>query len=136
MNDRATRRFGLMATLVLAAAALALTGCATVGASSTRYVGAPTFPAGDPARVEILRREPRRPHDQLGEVVLRPSGNPEVSELEAALRREAAKLGADAAVVVQDRTRRMGTFVSGPWWSRQASPVYGRVIVAVAIRYR
>lgn len=136
MIDRVTWRLGLAATLALAMTVLTSTGCSTVGASSTRYVGTPTFPASDPARVEILRREPRRSHEQLGEVVLRPSGSPEVAELEAALRREAAKLGADAAVVVRDHTKRMGTFVSGPWWSRHAQPVYGRVIVAVAIRYR
>jgi hypothetical protein len=59
-----------------------------------------------------------------------------VERLERALREEAATLGAEAAVVVRDSTRRVGTFVTGPWWSRSHTPVYGRVIVAVAIRYR
>ncbi len=136
MRKRTGGRLGLAATVALTMAALSSAGCSTFGASSTRYVGAQTFPASDPARVEILRREPRRAHDQLGEVVLRPSGNPDAAELEAVLRREAAVLGADAAVVVRDQTRRIGTYVSGPWWSRHAHPVRGRVIVAVAIRYR
>lgn len=114
----------------------ALAGCATVSVSSSRYLGVPAAAPTDPARVEILRREPRRRHVQIGEVVLRPSGDPEVERLERALREEAATLGAEAAVVVRDSTRRVGTFVTGPWWSRSHTPVYGRVIVAVAIRYR
>lgn len=120
----------------LAAGALMVVGCATVSVESHRYLGAPTFAPTDPARVEILRREPRRPHEQLGEIVLQPSGDPGVAQLEQALRAEAAKMGADAAVVVSDRTRRIGSYVSGGWWTRRAYPVYGRVIVAVGVRYR
>jgi hypothetical protein len=118
-----------------AAAVLLLTGCSTVSADSQRYIGAPAFPPSDPAKVEILRHEPKRPHERLGEVVLKPSGNPDVAEIEKALRDEAAKLGGDAAVLVYDKTRRMGTVVTGSWWVRYATPIYGRVIVAVAIKY-
>ena len=55
--------------------------------------------------------------------------------MEAKLRLAAARMGADAAVIVADRMRYMGAFVSGPWWDREISPIYGRVIIAVAIRY-
>ena len=34
------------------------------------------------------------------------------------------------------RPRRIGTVVEGRWWNRTARPIYGRKIVAVAIRYR
>lgn len=119
-----------------AAAVLLLTGCSTVSADSHRYIGAPAFPPSDASRVEILRHEPKRPHERLGEIVLKPSGDPDVAEIEKAMREEAARLGGDAAVLVFDRTRRMGTVVSGNWWVRYARPVYGRVIVAVAIRYK
>lgn len=121
---------------VLVLSALALNGCATVNASSERYLGVPQVAPTDPASVEILRREPKRPHVQIGEVSLSPSGGAAVADLERALRVEAAKLGADAAVVVQDRTKRVGTFVSGGWWMHQRTPVYARQIIAVAIRYR
>lgn len=121
--------------LALPLATLALAGCATVSVSSMRYLGVPQFSPTDPATVEILRHVPRRPHEKLGEVFLRPSGNPPVAEMEQALRGEAAKMGADAAVVVYDRFRRIGTVIQGPWWARSSSPVYGRTIVAVAIRY-
>ena len=80
--------------------------------------------------------EPRRPHEKLGEVYLEPSGNPAVAEMEQAIRTEAAKLGADAAVLVYDRTKRIGTVYQGPWWARSSYAVYGRRIVAVAIHYR
>ncbi len=135
MRVRDSRIGRLTALAALTAGALALSGCATVSVSSSRYLGMPVAAPTDPAGVEILRREPRRRHVQIGEVILRPSGDPEVAKLERALREEAAALGADAAVVVRDTTRRMGSFVSGPWWSRSHTPVYGRVIVAVAIRY-
>ncbi len=74
--------------------------------------------------------------DRLGHVFVEPSGNPPVEEIEQAIRAEAAKLGADAAVPVFDRTRRIGRVDEGPWWDRRSFPVYGRKIVAVAIRYR
>ena len=129
-----TRRIGVVAALVLAT--VGLSACSTVSVSSTRYLGVPQFAATDPNSVEILRREPRRPHEKLGEVYLEPSGSPPVAEMEQAIRREAAKLGADAAVLVYDRTKRIGTVYQGPWWARSSYAVYGRRIVAVAIRYR
>lgn len=124
------------AVLTLAVLGLAVAACSTVSVESKRYLGVSVVAPTDPARVEILRHEPRRPHDRLGEVALSPSGNPPVSEMEAALRGEAARLGADAVVLVQDKTRRMGSFVTGPWWARSHTPVLQRLIIAVAIRYR
>jgi len=122
--------------LVAVALAAGSVSCSSVSASSERLVGAPTFPPTHPESVLILPREPRKPHDRLGHVYIEPSGQPEVTEIEQAIRKEAAKLGADAAVIVLDRTRRIGTVYQGPWWDRTAYPVMGRKIVAVAIRYR
>ena len=125
-----------LALAALAAAfAVPLSGCATIDVASERYLGVPQFAPSAPASVEILRREPKRPHVQLGEVFLSPSDGAQVADIEKALREEAAKLGADAAVVVQDKTKRIGTWVTGSWWVRYHTPVYGRQIVAVAIRY-
>jgi hypothetical protein len=133
MTTAALRRFGMLAGLALVT--VGITGCATVSVSSTRYLGVPQFAPTDPASVEILRHIPRRPHEKLGEVFLQPSGNPPVAEMEQALRGEAAKMGAEAAVIVFDRFKRIGTVIQGPWWARSSYPVYGRTIVAVAIRY-
>ncbi|HVN75620.1 MAG TPA: hypothetical protein VMT19_04830 [Thermoanaerobaculaceae bacterium] len=134
MRDRVWRGAAAASILLLAVGCLA--GCTTISVSSTHYLGVPEFPATDPGAVEILRQPPRRPHERLGEVVLAPSGSPSVAEMEQAIRVEAARMGADAAVLVFDKTRRIGTVVEGPWWSRTARPIYGRRIVAVAIRYR
>lgn len=120
------------------AAALALTcvGCSSVSASSERILGAPAFAPSSPASVVILRREPRKPHDRIGHVFIEPTGHPPVEEIEQAIRAETARLGGDAAVIVLDRTNRIGRVYEGPWWDRRAYPVFARKIVAVAIRFR
>ena len=110
-------------------------GCSYVPVESRRYLAVPSYPPTDPAIVQILHAPPTQPHERLGEISLEPQGNPPVQEMEAKLRQAAAVMGADAAVIVADRTQYMGAFVSGPWWGREISPVYGRVIIAVAIRY-
>jgi hypothetical protein len=112
-----------------------LFGCTYVSVESRRYLAVPSYPPTDPATVQILREPPTQPHERLGEISLQPQGNPPVQEMEAKLREAAAKMGAEAVVIVADRMHYMGAFVSGPWWGREISPIYGRVIVGVAIRY-
>jgi hypothetical protein len=58
------------------------------------------------------------------------------AKIEAALQKAAAKLGADAAVVVYDQTQVTGAFVTGPWYGRSIQQIQGRVVIAVAIRYQ
>ncbi len=117
-------------------ALVALTGCNTVSTSNKQDIGGPKFPPSDPALVQILRTAPTRPHVRLGEVTAEPSSDSvPVAEIEAALRKGAAKMGADAAVVVYDRTQTTGAFVTGPWWGRSVQTIQGRVIIAVAIHY-
>jgi hypothetical protein len=97
----------------------------------------PFYPPTDPASAEILPTEPLRPHERLGEIALepQPQGNPSVMELEQKLREAAAKMGANAAVLIADRAMRMGAIVTGPWYGRQVTPEFQRFIVAVAVRY-
>ena len=114
---------------------LLLTGCSFVSTRLQPYIGGPTFPPTDPARVEILRSEPTRVHQRLGEVFVEPSGEPTVAQYEQALREGGAKMGADAVVVVYDQMQVLGTAISGPWWAPSASPIVGRVVVGLAIRY-
>jgi hypothetical protein len=126
----------LFLTLSLGVALAALTGCNTVQTTSRQDIGAPTYAPSNPANVQILRTEPTRPHVRLGEVQAEPSDESvSASIIEAALQKEAAKLGADAAVVVADRTQTMGAIVTGPWWGRSLQAVQGRVVIAVAIKY-
>lgn len=108
---------------VVGGAALCLAaGCAYVQATTTQYVGVPRFPPGNPAAVQILRAEPMRTHDRLGEILLDISVEPapSIAEVEQRLREEAAMMGGDAVFVVRD--------VVVPGWQRQ--------LIGVAIRYR
>lgn len=113
-----------------------LAGCSMVTVESQRYLGVPTYAPTNPAQVEVLRTEPTRPHVRLGEISLEPQDHPSVAEIEEKLRTAAAKMGADAAVIVADKTQIIGAWVTGPWFAREADPIYGRVIIAVAIRYK
>jgi hypothetical protein len=115
---------------------LAVTGCNTVSISSHQYLGGPTYPPTDPLQVQILRTAPTRPHVQLGQVQAEPSSDSVGSaQIEAALQKSAAKMGANAVVIIADRTQAMGAVVTGPLWARQLDTITGRVIVGVAIRY-
>lgn len=115
--------------------ALLLAGCSFVSTRVQPYLGGPTFPPTDPAKVAILRSEPSRPHERLGEVFAEPSGDPTAGQYEQALREGGAGMGADAVVVVYDRMQVVGTMVYGPWWAPSAVPIVGRVVVGLAIRY-
>jgi hypothetical protein len=88
--------------------------------------------------VEILRTQPTRPHDRLGEIMIDASTDPAppIAKVEEKLRKEAAKLGADAAVVVYDRVQPVGVIVSGGYWYRSASTISGRKLVGIAIKYK
>jgi len=125
-----------LAPLAAGVCLLALTGCNTVPVQTNQYVGVQTYPPTDPASVQILRTEPTMPHVRLGEVTAEPSSmNTPVATIEAKLQQAAAKMGANAVVIVVDRTQLMGATVTGGWYNRQVSPDIGRVIVGVAIRY-
>ncbi len=114
---------------------LVLAGCGTVSSHSTQYVGVPRYPAADPGRVEILREEPARPHHRLGEVFVDTSREPSQERVDAALREEAARLGADAVFLVVDRSWVTTVVTVDPYWGTQVDPVRSRGIVGVAIKY-
>lgn len=117
-------------------ALLCVTGCQTVSILSTQEIGGPTYPPTNPADVQILRTQPTRPHVRLGEVRAEPSSESvSAAKIEEALRKAAAKLGADAAVVVYDQTQVTGAYVTGPWYGRSIQRIEGRVVLAVAIKY-
>lgn len=125
----------LLIALVLGFLVPMLVACATVDAMSRPYIGVPHPPPTDPAHVAILREPPMQTHDGLGEVVIDASTQPTapIEQIEDKLRTEAAKMGADAIVVVVDRVQTVGVYVYGPW---SAEPVLGRRVVGVAIKYR
>jgi hypothetical protein len=123
-------------SLMMGFALLLLTGCNSVSTSTTQYLGLPSYPPTNPAQVQILRKEPEQPHEQLGEVRAEPfSDSVSAEKIEAALKNAGSKMGANAVVIVQDRTQVTGAMVSGPWYGRSVQPVESRIIIGVAIRY-
>jgi hypothetical protein len=123
----------MLATL---GALLFLSGCSSVSVQSHQYLGMPEFPATEPSTVEILHAPPARPHDRLGEITLFPEGTPSNKEIEDKLRTTAAKMGANAVVIVSDSMKELGEYMTGPWWHGQINTIWGRVIVAIPLRYR
>lgn len=97
------------------------------------YPGTPRFSPTHPADVDLLRREPRREHIRLGEVWIRPDFGMDRYDVEGILRENAARMGADALVIVADRFFREGVVFN--YW-RGPRPVYERHIVGIAIRFR
>jgi hypothetical protein len=116
----------------------ALGACATIDAISTQYIGAPRPAPTDPAQVAIVHAVPTQPHDGLGEIIVDASTSPAppVEDVEGRLRAEAARMGADAVLIVVDRIQPIGTYVYGSYWGPSFQPVTGRRVVGVAIKYR
>ncbi len=113
-----------------------LAGCATVPTVTTPSLTAPTYPPTDPTQVAILSTEPTRPCVRLGQIRAEPeSVNIPVAEIKTALQKAAAKLGADAVVIIHDQDQVVGAIVTGPWYDRSLDQIQGRVIVGVAIKY-
>ena len=54
---------------IVLVASLLLAGCSFVNTRIQPYLGGPTYPPSDPTRIEILRAQPTRPHERLGEEV-------------------------------------------------------------------
>lgn len=128
------KRLHSVALAVIASAAVA--GCASIESVSTPYAGASRPPPTDAAHVEVLRSEPARAHERLGEIQVDASikPTPPMADIEQRLRSKAAEMGADAVVVVVDREQR-STPAIGPW-SRTLNNAMERRILGVAIRYR
>lgn len=126
-----------LAPLAAGACAILLTGCNTVSIQSKQYLGLPQYPPTDPATVQILRQVPQVPNVKIGEISAEPQGNPTAQAIEQKLRTAGAAMGANAVVIVVDRTMVTGaTVLGGPFWGGASIvPDTGRVIIGVAIRF-
>jgi hypothetical protein len=123
-------------SFALGLAALLLAGCSSVSVRTQPYLGVPRYPVSDPAKVEILGKEPERPKDRLGEIFLDIEGSPSRDEIEWKLREAVAELGGDAAFIVFDQTRLFPVVYADPYYGTTVSETAIRGIVAVAIKYR
>ena len=128
-------RFQLALALLVACC---LGACASVDAVTTEYVGVPKFPPSDAKKIDIMRSEPAQRIVRLGEIVVDASVDPPpaAADIEDKLRWEAARLGADAVVVVVDQVQQVGAYVSGPYWAPTVQPLAGRKVVGIAVKYQ
>jgi len=116
-------------------AVILLAGCSSVAVRTVPFSEAQKYPPTYPDLVEVLRAEPMRPHARLGEVYVEPEGNASADQIAAGLQKGAAPLGADAVVIVSDRTLKMGALVETSWEKRDLLPTPEHVVIGVAIRY-
>lgn len=114
---------------------LTLAGCATVQIKSFRYLGAPDVPPTDPSQVQILESRPVRPFTRLGRITAVPEGDVDNEKIEAALRKEAAKMGADAVVVGYQGRLPRGFQLEGLPGDMEARREMGRVVIGTAIKF-
>jgi len=126
-----------LSLLIAAISLLTLTGCNTVSIRTNQALGVPTYPPNaDPTNIQILTAPPTRPHVRLGDIQAEPSSDSvTAAKITVALQNAAAKLGADAVVIVSDRNQVLGAVVTGPWFGRSVQTYSGRVIIGVAIKY-
>jgi len=104
------------------------------------FPGVPEYPPTSPAAVDLLRFEPRRPHNAFAEIRYDPPRGLSRNEVEWRLRQKGAAIGADALVVEVDTVYRERVWV-GPYRPHRVRRVRraverDHVILAVAIRYR
>jgi hypothetical protein len=132
------RKYLRYASLFLAMSTGVFVSCASIDATTTQYVGAKHSAPSDPSTVSILRTEPIKPHERLGEITIDASVHPSppITDVEARLCKEAARIGAEAVVVVYDRVQPMGVYVSGGYWNRSTTTITGHKLVGVAIKYQ
>ena len=121
---------------ILGAAALTFSGCASIDTYSHAYLGSPQYPPTDPSRVQLITSDPKAAErNRLGEISMDIEGKPSREKLEAKLKEEGAKLGANAVVVVSDRTRLFPNYNYGwGWGSTGETFEFHRDIVGVAVK--
>ena len=113
---------------------LLLASCSTITVESKRYPEVPVYAQIDLEGIEILRSEPKRPYQKLGEIYLQPNGNPSPKEILKKFKKAAAKMGADAVILVADKFALTGGQVADPeWWNPKLSGRSDRIIIGVAI---
>ena len=103
------------------------------------FPGAKSYPATRPGSVDLLRVEPRRPHEAFAEIRYDPPAGMSRSEVEWKLREKGAAIGADALVIEVDTVYREHVW-TGPYRPHRGRRVRRavskeHVIAAVAIRY-
>jgi hypothetical protein len=139
MNLSAQRARKFLGLLLLAAVACAVVSCESVETNTKANAGATHYSATDPANVAVLRSEPTQPYDRIGEIALDASTSPSapLSEIQEKFRTGAARMGADAVILVSDRVEPPGVYLyDDEWWDYPVQVGEEHKIVGIAIKYR
>ncbi len=119
--------------VVLLCAWLILTGC-MVKVEAKRYPDAGLYAPVAYQSVAILRSPPSRSYEALGEIHLQSNSDLSQKTIFKKLKKAAAKIGADAVVLVADPAGRTGGSVATlKEWRGDLKGVDARTIVGVAI---
>jgi hypothetical protein len=123
--------------LTLACGSLGLlgTGCNTVTTQTLPMLGSPSYARTLAEQVEILNVQPQRKTAVLGTIQLSIEGNPSKEKIELKLKKAAAALGADAALITADQTH-VFPVVSVGWMSSTVSEYSRRGVTATALKYQ
>lgn len=121
--------------LIVGLAVAVNSGCSTVDTKSFRYLEAPNEPATDPSQVEILSHPPARPFIKLGRIDAVPRGDVDNEKIKDAIRKEAAKMGADAVILGYEGQGPGGFSIQGMPGDMEARRETNRVVVATAIKF-
>ena len=124
--------------LLLPASLCALVACTSIEVKTTPYPGLQKLAATDPDKVEILRAAPARPHEKLGEIQIDSSNDPAppLVDLATTLQEEAAKLGADAVVIMDYREMTISDPKAGTPPPANAPNKTIHRALAIAIKYK
>jgi len=123
--------------VIVGVAAMICAGCTGITASTHAYLGIPKYPPIDPAKVQILKEEPKQPIERLGEIILSAEGGATRDALEKELKERAGALGANAVIIVYDKTHVFPVvYVDWYWGPSSVSSEMNRNIVGVAVRYK
>ena len=136
-KNHGVRRSKMRKKLILLSALLAvvagISSCRTY-AGSRFYRNTPHFARTHPDHVILIKRRPKRNHIELGQVWIRPTPRMSRYFVEKKLRKKAARMGADAVVITEDRHFRDRMAYRR---YRRGTMVYSeRLIGGVAIRFR
>jgi hypothetical protein len=123
---------------VAVVALFAVIGCRSDSTSSSKDTGVPIYAPSDPARVQVLWASPDPPSVRLGEITVVATSNSKTSsvQIKKKLREAAAKMGADAVVIVSDRAGISGGVVTGTSYGRTTQQTSTPVVVGVALKYQ
>jgi hypothetical protein len=109
-------------------------GCTST--SSVRNPDAAQYSSTDVNRVQLIPWASHRPHETLGEIVVKPAESASWQDIDLELREAAAELGAHAIYIVWDPRKRFSSVQVDPVTADQKDHYAPDSIVAVAIRFK